>query len=85
MRAAFLLVMVARATLCCALMMLAPAARAADKVVAGTLGGQAPLWPFYIALHKGFFAAEDWLSTSSSFKAGQPSLSSSRPDPWMSR
>jgi len=58
MRAAFLLVMVARATLCCALMMLAPAARAADKVVAGTLGGQAPLWPFYIALHKGFFAAE---------------------------
>jgi ABC-type nitrate/sulfonate/bicarbonate transport system substrate-binding protein len=35
------------------------AARAADKVVAGTLGGQAPLWPFYIAAHKGFFAAEN--------------------------
>jgi ABC-type nitrate/sulfonate/bicarbonate transport system substrate-binding protein len=34
-------------------------ARAADKVVAGTLGGQAPLWPFYIAAHKGFFAAAD--------------------------
>jgi NitT/TauT family transport system substrate-binding protein len=34
-------------------------ASAADKIVAGTLGGQAPLWPFYIAAHKGFFAAED--------------------------
>src|SRR5580704_298545 len=34
-------------------------ARAADKIVGGTLGGQAPLWPFYIAAHKGFFAAED--------------------------
>lgn len=34
------------------------AAQAADKVIAGTLGGQAPLWPFYIAMHKGFFAAE---------------------------
>jgi ABC-type nitrate/sulfonate/bicarbonate transport system substrate-binding protein len=33
-------------------------ARAADKVVGGSLGGQAPLWPFYIALHKGFFAAQ---------------------------
>jgi len=31
---------------------------AAEKIVAGTLGGQAPLWPFYIAAHKGFFAAE---------------------------
>src|SRR5439155_4108789 len=35
-----------------------PAAQAADKIVAGTLGGQAPLWPFYIAIHKGYFAAE---------------------------
>lgn len=35
-----------------------PAARAADKVIAGTLGGQAPLWPFYIAMNKGFLAAE---------------------------
>jgi NitT/TauT family transport system substrate-binding protein len=34
-------------------------ARAADKIVGGTLGGQAPLWPFYIAAHKGFFAAQD--------------------------
>jgi len=34
-------------------------ARAADKIVAGTLGGQAPLWPFYIAAEQGFFAAED--------------------------
>ena len=32
---------------------------AADKVTAGTLGGQAPLWPFYIAAHKGFFAAQN--------------------------
>lgn len=32
---------------------------AADKIVGGTLGGQAPLWPFYIAVHKGFFAAQD--------------------------
>ncbi len=48
----------ARAGLCCALMMLGQATQAADKIVAGTLGGQAPLWPFYIAVHKGFFAAE---------------------------
>jgi len=34
-------------------------ARAADKIVGGTLGGQAPLWPFYIAAQKGFFAGED--------------------------
>jgi NitT/TauT family transport system substrate-binding protein len=34
-------------------------ARAADKIIGGTLGGQAPLWPFYIAQQKGFFAAED--------------------------
>jgi ABC-type nitrate/sulfonate/bicarbonate transport system substrate-binding protein len=32
---------------------------AADKIVAGTLGGQAPLWPFYIAARKGIFAAEN--------------------------
>jgi ABC-type nitrate/sulfonate/bicarbonate transport system substrate-binding protein len=32
---------------------------AADKIVSGTLGGQAPLWPFYIAAQKGFFAAEN--------------------------
>ncbi len=35
------------------------AAGAADKIVSGTLGGQAPLWPFYIAAQKGFFAAQD--------------------------
>ena len=40
---------------CC---LLASPADAADKVIAGTLGGQAPLWPFYIALHKGFLAAQ---------------------------
>jgi NitT/TauT family transport system substrate-binding protein len=31
----------------------------AEKIAAGTLGGQAPLWPFYIATHKGFFAAQN--------------------------
>jgi ABC-type nitrate/sulfonate/bicarbonate transport system substrate-binding protein len=35
-----------------------PAARAADKVIAGSLGGQAPLWAIYVAVHKGLFAAE---------------------------
>jgi ABC-type nitrate/sulfonate/bicarbonate transport system substrate-binding protein len=34
-------------------------ALAADKLISGTLGGQAPLWPFYVAAHKGFFAAEN--------------------------
>jgi ABC-type nitrate/sulfonate/bicarbonate transport system substrate-binding protein len=34
-------------------------AHAADKIVGGTLGGQAPLWPFYVAARKGFFAGED--------------------------
>jgi len=34
-------------------------ARAGDKIAAGTLGGQAPLWPFYIATRKGFFAAQN--------------------------
>jgi len=37
----------------------AGAAGAAEKLVAGTLGGQAPLWPFYIATYKGFLAAEN--------------------------
>ena len=45
--------------LCCGLLLMhAPAARAADKVVAGSLGGQAPLWAIYVAVHKGFFTAE---------------------------
>ena len=34
-------------------------ALAADKVIGGTLGGQAPLWPFYVAAHKRFFIAEN--------------------------
>lgn len=34
-------------------------ALAADKIIGGTLGGQAPLWPFYVAAHKGFFIAEN--------------------------
>jgi ABC-type nitrate/sulfonate/bicarbonate transport system substrate-binding protein len=46
-----------RAVLCCALLLAATAARAADKVVAGSLGGQAPLWAIYVAVHKGFFKA----------------------------
>jgi NitT/TauT family transport system substrate-binding protein len=46
------------ATLCSIVLMLAQPAAAADKVVAGTLGGQAPLWAIYVAVHKGFFAAE---------------------------
>src|SRR3954471_6588469 len=45
-----------RAVLCCALLLLGPAAQAADKVIAGSLGGQAPLWAIYVAVHKGFFA-----------------------------
>jgi ABC-type nitrate/sulfonate/bicarbonate transport system substrate-binding protein len=38
---------------------LGQSAYAADKIIGGTLGGQAPLWPFYVAAQKGFFAAED--------------------------
>jgi ABC-type nitrate/sulfonate/bicarbonate transport system substrate-binding protein len=34
-------------------------ALAADKIVGGTLGGQAPLWPFYVAARKGLFAAQN--------------------------
>jgi NitT/TauT family transport system substrate-binding protein len=53
----------ARAALCCILlvlgsMLLGPTAQAADRVVAGSLGGQAPLWAFHVAMHKGFFTAE---------------------------
>lgn len=47
---------------CCALVIFGSAlgspAGAADKVIAGSLGGQAPLWAIYVAVHKGFFAAE---------------------------
>jgi NitT/TauT family transport system substrate-binding protein len=50
-------------TLCCAVLALVlampKAAQAADKVIAGSLGGQAPLWAIYVAVHKGFFAAEN--------------------------
>ena len=45
--------------LCCALAFWPRRPRqAADKVIAGSLGGQAPLWAIYVAVHKGFFAAE---------------------------
>jgi NitT/TauT family transport system substrate-binding protein len=51
------------AALCAAAAWLVPGAvvsgaRAADTVIAGTLGGQAPLWPFYIAMQKGMLAAD---------------------------
>jgi len=57
----------ARAVCCCALTLfsltfstvLGPPAQAADKVIAGSLGGQAPLWAIYVAVHKGFFAGEN--------------------------
>src|SRR5262249_16913182 len=44
--------------LSCVTALLAQPAAAADKIVAGTLGGQAPLWPFYVAIHKGMLNAE---------------------------
>ena len=53
----------ARAALCCALAILglmtrmAQTAPAAEKVIAGSLGGQAPPWAIYVAVHHGFFAA----------------------------
>ena len=28
-------------------------------MIAGSLGGQAPLWAIYVAVHKGFFAGEN--------------------------
>ncbi|HUZ72104.1 MAG TPA: ABC transporter substrate-binding protein [Stellaceae bacterium] len=40
------------------LVALASSASAADTIVAGSLGGQAPLWPFYVAMQKGIFADE---------------------------
>jgi ABC-type nitrate/sulfonate/bicarbonate transport system substrate-binding protein len=36
----------------------AQSVHAADKVIAGSLGGQAPIWSIYVAVHKGFFKAE---------------------------
>jgi ABC-type nitrate/sulfonate/bicarbonate transport system substrate-binding protein len=45
------------AVLAAVLAVLGPS-RAAEHVKAGNQGGQAPLWPFYIAENKGFFAAE---------------------------
>ena len=48
-----------RAALCCALLLVGPTAQAADKVIAGSLGGQVPLWAIYVAVHKGFFTAQN--------------------------
>jgi NitT/TauT family transport system substrate-binding protein len=52
-------VILIRAALCCVLLAVAPVAQAADKIIAGSLGGQAPLWAIYVAMHKGFYAAEN--------------------------
>ena len=58
-----------RAMVGCSLMMFSmtsgPAvqmAQAADKVIAGSLGGQAPLWAIYVAVHKSFFARRGYRS-----------------------
>lgn len=48
----------AGAALCVAITALGSGARAADKIAGGSLGGQAPLWPIYIGIHKGIFAAD---------------------------
>lgn len=45
--------------LACVLALSTGLARAADRVTAGTLGGQAPLWPFYIGVDNGIFAKEN--------------------------
>src|SRR5262245_46565616 len=47
-----------RIAICFVALLVTPAAHAADKVVAGSLGGQAPRWAIYVAVHKGFFKAE---------------------------
>src|SRR6185436_7317582 len=52
--------MLAGALLLGAATMAAPAASAAEAVTVGTVGqASANLWPVFIALDKGFFAAED--------------------------
>ncbi|MGH7087839.1 MAG: ABC transporter substrate-binding protein [Stellaceae bacterium] len=49
---------ITRAAAIAALALVALPAGAAERIVSGTLGGQAPLWPFYIAIDKGFLAAD---------------------------
>ena len=75
-----------RAMVGCSLMMFSMAsgpvvqmAQAADKVIAGSLGGQAPLWAIYVAVHKSFFAARVLISSSTLRKAAPPSRSSLPP------
>jgi NitT/TauT family transport system substrate-binding protein len=47
----------AGAALCCVLLAGAPAAKAADTIETGLIGAaNAVEWPFYIGIHKGFFA-----------------------------
>jgi ABC-type nitrate/sulfonate/bicarbonate transport system substrate-binding protein len=44
-------------TLCCALCLGAPSAEATETIVAGMIGApNAPSWPWYIGIEKGFFA-----------------------------
>ena len=44
-------------TLCCAIWLCAPCAEAAETIVAGMIGApNAPSWPWYIGIEKGFFA-----------------------------
>jgi NitT/TauT family transport system substrate-binding protein len=47
-----------RAALLCVLLVPGAPAWAADRVIAGSLGGQAPLWAIYVAVHKGMYAAQ---------------------------
>jgi len=44
-------------TLCCAILLGAPCAEAVETIVAGMIGApNAPSWPWYIGIEKGFFA-----------------------------
>jgi ABC-type nitrate/sulfonate/bicarbonate transport system substrate-binding protein len=49
-----------------------PGAQALDAIAGGTLGGQAPLWPIYIGINKGIFAA-DGIDLSLTFAQSSPS------------
>ena len=54
------LIRAARSLLLCSALLISPAVRALDSVTVGTVGSaSANLWPVFIGLNKGFFAAED--------------------------
>ena len=61
----------AGAALCFALALSGTDARALDKIAGGTLGGQAPLWPIYIGINQGIFAA-DGIDLSLTFAQSSP-------------